>query len=126
VALTVGRGESVRTKITTTIEEGLLNKAKTLAKQEGLEGTNAIIERVLELYFTSIQSEVWEKSLSSGWMNKLGEVSFENRPSKFPAFVEDVRTILMMLIVWQGYYGIWWILFQRQSMRISFGQFVNW
>lgn len=27
------------------------------------------------------------------WMNKLGEVSFENRPSKFPAFVEDVRKI---------------------------------
>ena len=27
------------------------------------------------------------------WMNKLGEVSFENRPSKFPAFVEDVRRI---------------------------------
>ena len=26
-------------------------------------------------------------------MNKLGEVSFENRPSKFPAFVEDVRRI---------------------------------
>lgn len=26
-------------------------------------------------------------------MNKLGEVRFENRPSKFPAFVEDVRRI---------------------------------
>jgi len=35
----------VRTKITTTIEEAMLNKAKALAKQEGLEGTNAIIER---------------------------------------------------------------------------------
>jgi hypothetical protein len=61
----------VRSKITTTIEEVLLNKAKTLAKQEGLEGANAIIERALELYFTSIQSEVWEKSLSSGWIKKL-------------------------------------------------------
>jgi len=61
----------VRTKITTTIEEAMLNKAKALAKQEGLEGTNAIIERALELYFTSIQSEVWEKSLSSGWIKKL-------------------------------------------------------
>ena len=49
----------------------MLNKAKALAKQEGLEGTNAIIERALELYFTSIQSEVWEKSLSSGWIKKL-------------------------------------------------------
>ena len=68
---TVGRGDNVRLKITTTIEEGLLNKAKTLAKQEGLEGANAIIERALELYFTSIQSEVWEKSLSSGWIKKL-------------------------------------------------------
>jgi hypothetical protein len=27
------------------------------------------------------------------WMNKLGEINFENRPSKFPAFVEDVRKI---------------------------------
>lgn len=49
----------------------MLNKAKALAKQEGLEGVNAIIERALELYFTSIQSEVWEKSLSSGWIKKL-------------------------------------------------------
>jgi hypothetical protein len=70
-ALTVGRDESVRAKITTTIEEALLNKAKALAKQEGLSGANAIIERALELYFTSIQSEVWEKSLSSGWIKKL-------------------------------------------------------
>jgi len=44
----------VRAKITTTIEEALLNKAKALAKQEGLSGANAIIERALELYFTSI------------------------------------------------------------------------
>jgi hypothetical protein len=61
----------VRTKITTTIEEAILNKAKALAKQEGLDGANAIIERALELYFTSIQNEVWEKSLSSGWIKKL-------------------------------------------------------
>lgn len=61
----------MRTKITTTIEEALLNKAKVLAKQDGLEGANAIIERALELYFTSIQNEVWEKSLSSGWIKKL-------------------------------------------------------
>ena len=27
------------------------------------------------------------------WMNKLGEVNFENRPSKFSTFVEDVRKI---------------------------------
>jgi len=50
----------VRAKITTTIEEALLNKAKALAKQEGLSGANAIIERALELYFTSIQCEVWK------------------------------------------------------------------
>jgi len=55
------KGESVRAKITTTIEEALLNQAKVLAKQEGLSGANAIIERALELYFTSIQCEVWEK-----------------------------------------------------------------
>lgn len=61
----------MRIKITTTIEEALLNKAKALSKQEGLEGANAIIERALELYFTSIQNEVWEKSLSSGWIKKL-------------------------------------------------------
>ena len=61
----------MRAKITTTIEEALLNKAKALAEQKGLAGANAIIERALELYFTSIQSEVWEKSLSSGWIKKL-------------------------------------------------------
>jgi len=27
------------------------------------------------------------------WMNKLGEINFENRPSRFFAFVEDVRKI---------------------------------
>ena len=27
------------------------------------------------------------------WMYKSGEVKFENKPSKFPAFVEDVRLI---------------------------------
>jgi len=27
------------------------------------------------------------------WMQKLSEITFENRPSKFPAFVEDVRKI---------------------------------
>jgi len=27
------------------------------------------------------------------WMEKLGEVSFENKPAKFPAFVEDIRKI---------------------------------
>jgi len=32
-ALTVGRGESVRAKITTTIEEALLNQAKVLANK---------------------------------------------------------------------------------------------
>ena len=27
------------------------------------------------------------------WMEKIGEVNFENRPSKFPAFVEEIRKI---------------------------------
>src|SRR5690554_4914712 len=27
------------------------------------------------------------------WMNKLGEINFENRPSRYPAFVGDVRKI---------------------------------
>ena len=61
----------MRARITTTIEEALLNHAKDLAKKEGLGGANAIIERALELYFSSFQSEVWEKSLSSGWIKKL-------------------------------------------------------
>ncbi len=61
----------MRARITTTIEEALLNHAKGLAKKEGLDGANAIIERALELYFSSFQSEVWEKSLSSGWIKKL-------------------------------------------------------
>ena len=27
------------------------------------------------------------------WMKKIGEVNFENKPSKFPAFVEEIRKI---------------------------------
>ena len=27
------------------------------------------------------------------WMDKMGEISFENRPSKFPAFIENIRRI---------------------------------
>jgi hypothetical protein len=61
----------LRVKITTTIEETLLNRAKTLAKEQGLEGANAIIEKALELYFSSFLNEIWEKSLSSGWLKKL-------------------------------------------------------
>ena len=61
----------MRARITTTIEEALLSHAKDLAKKEGLDGANAIIERALELYFSSFQSEVWEKSLSSGWIKKF-------------------------------------------------------
>ena len=61
----------MRAKITTTIEEALLNQAKALAEEEGLSGANAIIERALELYFAGIQCEVWEKLLPSGWIKKL-------------------------------------------------------
>ncbi len=61
----------MRVKTTTTIEESLLSHARSLAKEEGLEGANAIIERALELYFSSFQNEIWEKSLSSGWIKKL-------------------------------------------------------
>jgi len=64
----------VRAKITTTIEEALLNQAKVLAKQEGLSGANAIIERALELYFT-------KKSLSSGWIKKLVGILFCTKTS---------------------------------------------
>ncbi|WP_257197646.1 hypothetical protein [Acetivibrio clariflavus] len=43
-----------------------------LPTKRGLSGANAIIERALELYFTSIQSEVWEKSLlPAAWIKKL-------------------------------------------------------
>lgn len=61
----------MRVKTTTTIDEALLQKARCLAKEKGLEGANAIIERALELYFSSFQNEVWEKSLSSGWIKRL-------------------------------------------------------
>ena len=49
----------MRVKTTTTIEESLLSHARSLAKEEGLEGANAIIERALELYFSSFQNEIW-------------------------------------------------------------------
>lgn len=61
----------MRVRITTTIEETLLNRAKSYAKEQDLEGVNAVVERALELYFSSFQNEVWEKSLSSGWIKKL-------------------------------------------------------
>jgi hypothetical protein len=36
-----------------------------------LEGANAIIEKALVLYFSDFSNEVWEKSLTSGWIKKL-------------------------------------------------------
>lgn len=61
----------MRVKTTTTLDKKLLAEAKGLAKKQGLEGANAIIERALELYFSSIDNEVWEKTLTSGWIKKL-------------------------------------------------------
>ena len=67
----------MRVKTTTTIDKELLHSARSLAKEKGLEGANAIIERALELYFSKSDSlEVWEKTLSSGldglksWLSK--------------------------------------------------------
>jgi hypothetical protein len=72
----------MRTKITTTIEQELLNRAKSLAKMQGLEGANAIIEKALTLYFENLSLEVWEKSLPSGWIKKVvlkgDSILFEN------------------------------------------------
>jgi len=73
----------MRVKTTTTIDKELLHSARSLAKEKGLEGANAIIERALELYFSKSDSlEVWEKTLSSGWIKKLiiqgDSILFEN------------------------------------------------
>ena len=74
----------MRSRITTTIEENLLNRTKKFAKEniKGKDGVNAVIEKALELYFSSYEKSVWEKSLSSGWVKKLviqGEsVIYEN------------------------------------------------
>lgn len=60
-----------RVKFTTTIEEGLLSKAKTAAAAEGHDGANAIIEKALRMYFANCSTEVWEKPLNGGWFKKL-------------------------------------------------------
>lgn len=71
----------MRTKITTTIDEELLAKAKDVVKNQGLDGANAIIEKALRLYFSN-SVEVWEKTLESGWIKKVviseDGIHFEN------------------------------------------------
>jgi hypothetical protein len=67
----VRRGSMSRVKYTTTIDEELLNKAKTAAATEGHDGANAIIEKALRMYFANCSTEVWEKPLNGGWLKKL-------------------------------------------------------
>jgi transposase len=50
-------------------------------------------EKKYLLYWNRMHKDMHCAVIIDCWMNKLGEVSFENRPSKFPAFVEDVRRI---------------------------------
>lgn len=71
-----------RVRITTTIQEDLLNKAKQKAACEGLEGANAVIEEALRIYFANCSVQVWEKPLQGGWLKKLiirpDKVTFES------------------------------------------------
>lgn len=72
----------MRVRVNTTLDEELFIKTKSYAKEIGLEGANAIIEKALELYFSSNKNSVWEKSLCSGWIKKVvvneDTVLFEN------------------------------------------------
>lgn len=60
-----------RVKYNSTIEEELLNKAKTAAAREGHGGANTIIEKALRMYFANCFTQVWEKPLNGGWLKKL-------------------------------------------------------
>lgn len=70
-----------RVRISTTIQEDLLVKAKHKAAAEGLDGANAVIEEALRIYFSNCTVEVWEKPLQGGWVKKMvvrpGKVTIE-------------------------------------------------
>lgn len=75
-----------RLKITTTLDEELLLKAKEVVSAQGLDGVNTVIEKALRLYFANCTTVVWEKHLSGGWVKKLvvrdGKVTFESIRSR--------------------------------------------
>ena len=60
-----------RVRISTTIQEDLLAKAKQKAADEGLDGANAVIEEALRIYFSNHTVQVWEKPLNGGWVKKM-------------------------------------------------------
>lgn len=74
-----------RIKFTTTLDEDLLNKARTKAHNDGLDGVNAIIEKALRLYFANSDVEVWEKTLKTGLLEKM-----VIRPTKEKIFLEVI------------------------------------
>jgi hypothetical protein len=75
-----------RVKYTTNIDKELLRLAKDKAQQDGLDGGNAVIEAALRLYFANCSTQVWEKSLSGGWIKKIivrpGKVVIESIRSR--------------------------------------------
>ena len=75
-----------RVKITTTLDEELLLKAKDVVAVQDLDGVNAVIEKALRLYFANCTVEVWEKVLSGGWVKKLvirpDRITFESIKSR--------------------------------------------
>lgn len=76
----------MKIRFTTLVEEKTLELTRKRAESEGV-GANAIIEKALRLYFEScLPNEIWEKSLSSGWIKKLtlfdDGILFENIKSR--------------------------------------------
>lgn len=71
-----------RVRYTTTIEEKLLIKARIEASSFKMKRTNDIIEAALECYFSKEKNEIWEKSLESGWIERIiitkSKIGFEN------------------------------------------------
>jgi hypothetical protein len=75
-----------RVRFGTTIDRDLIHMAKEKAEQNGLDGANAVIEAALRLYFANCATEVWEKTLTGGWIKKIivrpGKVVIESIRSR--------------------------------------------
>ncbi|EGO61773.1 hypothetical protein [Acetonema longum] len=60
-----------RIKFHSTLDGELVAKAKQKARMDGFDGTNAVIEEALRLYFANCAVEVWEKPLEGGRLQKM-------------------------------------------------------
>jgi hypothetical protein len=60
-----------RVRISTTIDEKLLNLLKERASIDGIKNINVILEKALKFYFSNLSVSVWERECPGGWIRKL-------------------------------------------------------